>query len=65
MSLADSKNQLKLSKKKKKKKLKNHSSTVRTDEIKFYLDGTSFQQKFNPKDQARAPHGREWRKPSE
>ena len=45
--------------------LKNHSSTVWTDEIKFYLDGTSFQQKFNPKDQARAPHGRKWRKPSE
>lgn len=36
-----------------------------TDEINFYLDGTSFQHKFNPKDQARGPHGKEWRKPSE
>ena len=45
--------------------LKNYSSTVWTDEINFYLDGTSFQHKFNRNDQARAPHGREWRKPSE
>ena len=45
--------------------LKNYSSPVWTDEINLYLDGTSFQHKFNPKDQARGPHGREWRKPSE
>ena len=45
--------------------LKNYSSPVRTDEINLYLDGTSFQLKFNPKDQARGPHGREWGKPSE
>ena len=44
--------------------LKNHSSTVWTDEINFYHDGTSFQLKFNPKDQTIAPLGREWRKPS-
>ena len=47
------------------------SSVDLKDELKFkkkknfYLDGTSFQHKFNPKDQARTPHGREWRKPSE
>ena len=35
-----------------------------TDEINFYHDGTSFQLKFNPKDQTIAPLGREWRKPS-
>ena len=36
-----------------------------TDKIKFYLVGTSFQHKFNPKYQARGPHGREWRRPRE
>ena len=44
---------------------KNYSSNVRTYKINFYLHGTSFQHKFNPKYQARAPHKREWRKPSE
>ena len=48
------------------------SSVDLKDELKFkkkknnfYLDGTSFLHKFNPTDQARAPHGREWRKPRE
>ena len=61
LSSNDLKDRLKFAK----QMLKNYSSTVWTDEINFYLDGTSFQHKFNPKDQARAPHGREWRKPSE
>ena len=44
--------------------LKTYSSTVWTDKINFCIDDT-FQHKFNRKYQARAPHGREWRKPSE
>ncbi|KAJ8050580.1 Transposable element Tc1 transposase [Holothuria leucospilota] len=36
-----------------------------TDQIAFYLDGTSFTFKTNPLDQARAPRGRVWRKRSE
>ena len=36
-----------------------------TDEINFYLNGTSFHHKFNRKDQARASHEREWWKTSE
>ena len=39
--------------------------TVWTYEINFYLDDTSFQQRFSPKDLARAPNGRQWWKPSE
>ena len=45
--------------------LKNYSSPVWTNEINFYLDGTSFQHKFYPKDQARGPHRRECWNPSE
>ena len=33
--------------------------------ISFFLDGVSFIHKYNPSDQARAPKGRFWRKPSE
>ena len=60
MSSIDLKNRLKYAK----NMLKNYSSTMWTDETNFYLDGTSFQHKFNPKNQARAAHGRGWRKPS-
>ena len=38
---------------------------VWTTKIGFYLDATSFTFKTNPLDQARAPKGRIWRKPSE
>ena len=36
-----------------------------TTQVSFYLDGKGFQYKQNPKDMARAPHTREWRKGSE
>ena len=36
-----------------------------TKQVSFYLDGKGFQYKQNPKDMARAPHSREWRKRSE
>ena len=45
--------------------LKNYSSPVWTKEINFYLDDTSFQHKFYPKDQARGPHQRECWHPNE
>lgn len=36
-----------------------------TKHISFYMDGTGFEYKTNPRDQARAPSAREWRKQSE
>ena len=35
------------------------------NDIAFYLDGVGFEFKTNPRDQARAPRAREWRKPTE
>lgn len=42
-----------------------YDRNVFTDQIAFYLDGTSFTFKTNPLDQARAPRGRIWRKRAE
>lgn len=42
-----------------------HSPTLWTDKIGFYLDGVSFVFKTKPKDQARAPKKRVWRKKCE
>lgn len=42
-----------------------YNENVWTQDISFYLDGTSFAYKRNPLDQARAPRGRIWRKKSE
>ena len=61
LSSSDLRNRLKFAK----KMLKNYSSPVWTNETNFYLDGTSFQHKFYPKDQARGPHRRECWHPSE
>ena len=44
---------------------KNYAPEVWTDSIAFFLDGVSFCFKTNPADQAKAPHGRIWRKKSE
>lgn len=60
-STSDLKIRLKFSK----KMLKIYGWTVWTDEMNFYLNGTSFHHKFNQKDQARAPHETEWWKTSE
>ena len=42
-----------------------YARNVWMEDIAFYLDGVSFQHKFNPAGQARAPKRRTWRKPSE
>jgi len=42
-----------------------YNEEVWTQDISFYLDGTSFAYKRNPLDQARAPKGRIWRKKNE
>lgn len=42
-----------------------YSRDLWTDDICFYLDGKSFIYKSNPKDQARAPRAKEWRKTGE
>jgi len=43
----------------------NYSQQLWNNDIIFYLDGVSFIYRRNPTDQARAPRGRIWRKPSE
>ena len=48
-----------------KKMSREYVRSVWTNEVCFYLDGTSFEFKTNPLSQARAPKGRVWRKKSE
>ena len=48
-----------------KKMSREYARFVWTNEVCFYLDGTSFEFKTNPLSQARAPKGRVWRKKSE
>ena len=44
---------------------KNLGAEFWTKNVAFYMDGTGFEFKTNPFDQARAPKAREWRKPDE
>ena len=44
---------------------KDYSKDVWKDDVAFYLDCVNFWYKRNPADQARAPHGRIWRKKCE
>ena len=45
--------------------MRNYPADIWREGIAFYLDGVGFVHKRNPKDQAQAPKGRVWRKPSE
>ena len=47
------------------KMVKDYDTDVWSKQISFYLDCKRFQHKTNPKDQARAPDSREWRKRNE
>lgn len=42
-----------------------HTCSLWTEQVAFYLDGVSFTHKYKPADQARSTHGRIWRKPEE
>ena len=44
---------------------RDYSRDIWTDDICFYLDAKSFIYKSNPKDQARSPRAKEWRKTGE
>ena len=58
-------NNLKLHVKFARKMLKEHDETFWTKDITFYLDPTSFVQRVNPSDQAKAPKSRLWRRKKE
>ena len=45
--------------------LTNFYPNIWQEKVAFYLDGKRFQHKTNPKDQARAPRSREWRRKNE
>ena len=61
LSVADLTNKLRFARKMK----RDYPHDVWTTKIGFYLDATSYTFKTNPLDQAHAPKGRIWRKPSE
>ena len=61
LSVIDTKNRLKFAK----RVLKDSDENLWKHEICFYLDGKSFVHKLNPKDQARAPGAKVWRKKNE